>query len=37
MASQLGYPAFFLLTALMGVPILLLVYLTNRYIIKPSS
>ena len=37
MASQLGYPTFFLLTALMGVPILLLVYLTNRYIIKPSS
>ena len=37
MASQLGYPAFFLLTALMGVPILLLVYLTNRYIIKPLS
>ena len=37
MASQLGYPTFFLLTALMGVPILLLVHLTNRYIIKPSS
>ena len=37
MVQNIGYPGFFLFTALLGVPVLLLLWLTNQYVYRPSE
>ncbi len=32
MVDNLGYPVFFLITAMLGVPVLLLVWLSGKYL-----
>ena len=37
MVQNIGYPGFFLFTALLGVPVLLLLWLTAKYVYRPSE
>ena len=37
MVQNIGYPGFFLFTALLGVPVLLLLWLTDQYVYRPSE